>query len=77
MQIANSVENRIQLEEGKNRRRQLLQLFFKYVKEDITILPTFEYQRLLDENRKYKTQIKLMNEMRQAEADRRDIHRPV
>lgn len=77
MQIANSVENRIQLKEGVTRRRQLLQMFFKYVKEDVTILPTFEYNRLLEENRKLETQLKLINEMRQAEADRRDVHRPV
>lgn len=77
MQIANSTENRIQIEEGKNRRRQLIQLFYKYVKEDVTILPTIEYQRLLDENKKLEVQLKLINEMRQAEADRRDVHRPV
>ena len=77
MQIANSVENRIQLKEGVARRRQLLQMFFKYVKEDVTILPTFEYNRLLEENKKLETQLKLINEMRQAEADRRDVHRPI
>lgn len=77
MQIANSIENRIQLEEGKQRRRQLLQIFYKYITEDITIIPTYEYKRILDENRKLSVQLKMLNELRQAEADRRDVHRPV
>lgn len=77
MEIANSTDNRIIIEEGKHRRRQLLQLFFKYIKLDVTIIPTFEYNRILEENRKLISQMKMMNEMRQAEADRRDIHRPV
>lgn len=77
MEIANDPMNRVRIEEGKDRRRKLLNLFFKYVKEDVTIIPTMEYNRILSENRKLETQLRLINEMRQAEADRRDIHRPV
>ena len=77
MEIANDPTNRIVIEEGKDRRRTLLNLFFKYVQEDITILPTFEYNRLVSEMKKLEVQNKLLNEMRQAEIDRRDVHRPV
>ena len=77
MEIANDPTNRIVIEEGKDRRRKLLNLFFKYIQEDITILPTFEYNRLVSEMKKLEVQNKLLNEMRQAEIDRRDVHRPV
>ena len=36
MEIANDPTNRIVIEEGKDRRRKLLNLFFKYIQEDIT-----------------------------------------
>lgn len=77
MEIANDPANRVVIEEGKDRRRKLLSLFFKYIKDDVVILPKFEYDRLLKEIKNLSVQNKLMNEMRQAEADRRDIHRPV
>ena len=77
MEIANDPLNRIIIEEGKDRRRKLLNLFFKYIHEDVVIVPYFEYDRLVKEIRKLEVQNKLLNEMRQAEADRRDIHRPV
>lgn len=77
MEIANDPSNRVILEEGKDRRRKLLNLFYKYVREDVVIIPKFEYDRLLKENRTLEVQNKLLNEMRQAEIDRRDIHRPV
>ena len=77
MEIANDPSNRIVIEEGKDRRRKLLNLFFKYIHEDVVIVPYFEYDRLVKEIKKLEVQNKLLNEMRQAEADRRDIHRPV
>lgn len=77
MEIANDPSNRIIIEEGKDRRRKLLNLFFKYIHEDVVIVPYFEYDRLVKEIKKLEVQNKLLNEMRQAEADRRDIHRPV
>lgn len=77
MEIANDPTNRIIIEEGKDRRRKLLNLFFKYIHEDVVIVPYFEYDRLVKEIKKLEVQNKLLNEMRQAEADRRDIHRPV
>ena len=77
MEIANDPSNRIVIEEGKDRRRKLLNLFFKYIHEDVVIVPHFEYDRLVKEIKKLEVQNKLLNEMRQAEADRRDIHRPV
>lgn len=77
MEIANDPLNRVRIEEGKDRRRKLLNLFFKYVKEDVTIIPTYEYNRLVQENKKLETQLNLFNQMRQAELDRKDIHRPV
>ena len=76
MEIANDPSNRIVIEEGKDRRRKLLNLFFKYIHEDVVIVPYFEYDRLVKEIKKLEVQNKLLNEMRQAEADRRDIHRP-
>lgn len=77
MEIANDPLNRIKLEEGKTRRRQLMNLFYKYIGQDVTILNTTEYQRLLDENHKLEVQLKMINSLRQAEIDRQDIHRPV
>ena len=77
MEIANDPSNRIVIEEGKERRRKLLNLFFKYIHEDIVIVPKFEYDRLIKEMKNLEIQNKMLNEMRQAEADRRDIHRPV
>lgn len=77
MELAPDPTNRIQLEEGKDRRRKLMQMFYKYVGQDVTILPTSEYNRLLEAKKKLETQLKIMNEMRQAELDRQDIHRPV
>ena len=77
MEIANDPSNRIVIEEGKERRRKLLNLFFKYIHEDIVIVPKFEYDRLIKEMKNLEVQNKMLNEMRQAEADRRDIHRPV
>ena len=77
MEIANDPSNRIIVTEGKERRRKLLNLFFKYIQDDVTILPTSEYNRLLGEMKKLEVQNKLLNEMRQAEIDKRDIHRPV
>lgn len=77
MEIANDPMNRVKIVEGKGRRRQLMSLFYKYVTEDVTILNTLEYQRLLDDNKKLRSQLKMMNELRQAELDRQDIHRPV
>ena len=77
MEIANDPTNRIVIEEGKERRRKLLNLFFKYIHEDIVIVPKFEYDRLIKEMKNLEVQNKMLNEMRQAEADRRDIHRPV
>lgn len=75
MEIANSTSNRIVLKEGKERRRQLLNIFFKYINEDIVIVPKPEYDHLLEQIHKLQTQISLFNEMRQAEIDRRDIHK--
>lgn len=77
MEIANDPTNRIVIEEGKERRRKLLNLFFKYIHDDIVIVPKFEYDRLIKEMKNLEVQNKMLNEMRQAEADRRDIHRPV
>lgn len=76
MEIANDPLNRVKLEEGKTRRRKLLNLFYKYIGQDVTILNTCEYERLLKINHTLNSQLKMMNEMRQAEIDRRDIHRP-
>ena len=77
MEIANDPTNRVIIEEGPHRRRKLLSMFFKYIHEDVTIVPTFEYNRLLQSIRNLEVQNKLLNEMRQAEVDKRDIHRPV
>ena len=76
MEIANDPLNRVKLVEGKTRRRQLLSLFYKYIGQDVTILNTSEYERLLKVNQTLNSQLKLLSEMRQAELDRRDIHRP-
>ena len=77
MEIANDPSHRIRLEERKTRRRQLLNMFFKYINQDVTIMTTPEYDRLIKENKTLIAQVKLLNEMRQADLDRRDIHRPV
>ena len=77
MEIANDPSNRIIIQEGKDRRRKLLNIFFKYIHDDIVIVPKFEYDRLVKEMRSLEVQNKLLNEMRQAEADKRDIHRPI
>jgi len=77
MEIANDPTNRIIIEEGKDRRRKLLSIFYKYINDDIVLVPKFEYDRLLKEIKTLETQNRMLNEMRQAEADRRDIHRPV
>lgn len=77
MQIANDPENRVIIKEGSQRRRHLMALFYKYVKEDVTIIPTIEYDTLLKKINTLNHQIKTMNELRQAELDRKDVHRPV
>lgn len=77
MEIANDPLNRIVFEEGKERRRKLLNVFYKYIRDDVVIVPKYEYDRLLKEIKNLETQNKMLNEMRQAEADRRDIHRPI
>ena len=77
MEIANDPSNRIVFEEGKDRRRKLLNTFFKYIHQDVVIVPKGEYDRLVQDIRNLKSQNKMLNEMRQAEADKRDIHRPV
>ena len=48
MEMANDINNRIILKEGKQRRRQLMLMFYKYVREDVTIIPTVEFEALLD-----------------------------
>ena len=68
---------RIVLEPNKERRRKLQQLFYKYVGEDITMMPTMEYEMLVKERDRLVSQLKMMNEMRQAELDRKDVHRRV
>lgn len=68
---------RIQIEPGKDRRRKLQSIFYKYASEDITMMPTMEYEMLVKERDRLTTQLKMMNEMRQAELDRRDVHRRV
>ena len=84
MEIANDINNRIVLKEGKQRRRQLMLLFYKYIREDVTIIPTHEFEALVDkympnqgegENKVLESQVKMMNAMAQAEKDRLDIHR--
>lgn len=77
MEIANDPSNRIVFKEGKDRRRKLLNTFFKYIHQDVVIVPKVEYDRLVQDIRNLKSQNKMLNEMRQAEADKRDIHRPV
>ena len=77
MQIANDPANRVILEEGKTRRRQLMQLFYKCIGQDVTILNTCEYERLIRENETLEAQLKMLNQIRQAELDKKDIHRPV
>ena len=68
---------RIVLEPNRERRRNLQQLFYKYVGEDITMMPTMEYEMLVKERDRLVSQLKMMNEMRQAELDRKDVHRRV
>lgn len=68
---------RIVLEPNKERRRKLQQLFYKYAGEDITMIPTMEYEMLVKERDRLVSQLKMINEMRQAELDRKDVHRRV
>lgn len=68
---------RIVLEPNKERRRKLQQLFYKYAGGDITMMPTMEYEMLVKERDRLVSQLKMMNEMRQAELDRKDVHRRV
>lgn len=75
MQIAKDTTQRIILEAGKDRRRKLLNLFYKYVGEDITIMDTVDYEALIQENKRLVSQLKMLNELRQAELDRQDVHR--
>ena len=75
MEMANDINNRIVLKEGKQRRRQLMLMFYKYVREDVTIIPTVEFEALLDKIKVLETQVKMMNAMAQAEKDRLDVHR--
>lgn len=75
MEIANDINNRIVLKEGKQRRRQLMLLFYKYIREDVTIIPTHEFEALVDKIKVLESQVRMMNAMVQAEKDRLDIHR--
>ena len=77
MEIANDPSNRIIIEEGKDRRRKLLNIFYKYIQDDIIIVPKTEYDRLIKEIKRLEVQNKMLNELRQAELDRQDVHRPV
>ena len=71
MEFANDPLNRVKLDEGRTRRRQLLNLFYKYIGEDVTIMNTLEYERLINDNKQLRYQIKVLNEIRKAEVDRR------
>ena len=75
MQIAKDTTQRIVLEAGKDRRRKLLNLFYKCIGEDITIMDTVDYEALIQENKRLVSQLKMLNELRQAELDRQDVHR--
>ena len=75
MEIVKDTTRRILLPEGKDRRRKLLNLFYKYIGEDITIMDTHDYEALIKENARLISQLKMINELRQAELDRQDVHR--